>query len=235
MAAYGFQALIILFILVALPCKNKVGILLIIFHGLNQMQRKKLLNLLIEHCNRQGSKTFSLTELNDCYQDYSIVGIGGKTPQATVRRLLQELRDKDGLLSFMPDKGVYTLGGKNLDFLLNEEKEELSGIDLSQEQDKEKIEYIRESYYRNTKIVRLAKQKLGLLCLYPNCNNTFLKQDETPYIEVHHIIPLHADGVDDIENLSVVCAHHHKMAHFSNINTKIQIEKILIKETKSRL
>lgn len=199
------------------------------------MQRKKLLKLLINYCNQQGSKTFSLAELNNHYKDYSIIGIGGKTPQATVRRLLQELRDEDNLLNFLPKQGFYTLGGGDLDFLLDEEIKELKTIDLSKETDKEKIEYVRETYYRSTTLVKLAKKKFGSMCLYPQCQNTFLKEDGTDYIEVHHIIPLHKDGIDRIENLSVVCAHHHKMAHFSNATTRIKIEDILYSETKARL
>jgi predicted HNH restriction endonuclease len=154
------------------------------------MQRKKLLQLLIEYCNEQGNRAFSIKELSNYYKDYSIIGISGKTPEATIRRLLQELRDKDGSLSFFSKKGFYTLGGKNLDFLLDEEKKELSNIDLSKEINKDKIEHIRETYYRNTKIVKLTKHRLGLSCLHPNCKNTFLKENKAPYIEVHHIIPL---------------------------------------------
>ncbi len=199
-----------------------------------QLQRNKLLQLLIEYCNIKGSRTFSLKELNAHYQDYSIINIGGKTPQATVRRLLQELRD-DKLLSFMSKQGFYTLGGEGLDFLLNEEKIELSNIDMSKEQNKNKIEYTRETYYRNTTLAKQAKQKLGLFCLYPKCKNTFLKDNNKPYIEIHHITPLHKDGLDMLENLSVVCAHHHKMAHFSDITTRLKMEKILTQETKSKL
>lgn len=194
------------------------------------MQRQKLLKLLINYCNKQECKTFSLAELNKYYKNYDIIDIGGKTPQATIRRLLQELRD-DKLLSFLSDKGFYTLGGENLDFLLEKEKTELSKIDLSKETNQEKIEYTRETYFRNTKIVKLAKKKLGLLCLYPRCNNTFLKEDSSPYIEVHHIIPLCKGGIDKLENLSVLCAHHHKMAHFANITRKNKIERILTQET----
>jgi 5-methylcytosine-specific restriction endonuclease McrA len=199
------------------------------------MQRKKLLQLLIEYCNEQGNRTFSIKELSNYYKDYSIIGIGGKTPEATIRRLLQELRDKDGLLSFLPKKGFYTLGGENLDFLLDEEKTALGSMDLSQEENKDKVEHIRETYYRNTKIVRLAKQILGVSCLYPDCKNTFLKEDKTPYIEVHHIIPLYKNGIDRLENLSVVCAHHHKVAHFADTKTRIKIENILYNETRARL
>ncbi len=198
------------------------------------MQRQKLLKILIEYCNKQGNRTFSLKQLTDCYGDYSIIDIGGNTPQATIRRLLQELRN-DKLLSFLPDKGFYTLGGEKLDFLLEDEKIELNNIDLSKETDKEKIEYTRETYYRNTRIVKLAKEKLGLLCLHPKCNNTFYKADNTKYIEVHHIMSLHKGGLDILDNLSVVCAHHHKMAHFADIKTRIKIEKILTTETQYRL
>ncbi len=198
-------------------------------------QRQKLLSLLIQYCNKQKNRTFSLKDLNKYYKDYSVIDIGGETPRATVRKLLQHLRDKDGVLSFLPERGFYTLGGKNLDFLLDEEKLELNNIDLSKETNKDKIEHIRETYYRNTKIVKLAKKTLGLMCLYPKCENTFFKEDKQPYIEVHHIIPLHKDGIDQLENLSVVCAHHHKMAHFADIQTKLVIEKKLLNETSVRL
>ncbi len=70
------------------------------------MQQQKLLELLIDYCNNKGSRTFSLKQINDYYKDYSIIGIGGKTPQATVRRLLQELRDEN-YLSFLLDKGRF--------------------------------------------------------------------------------------------------------------------------------
>ena len=84
-------------------------------------------------------------------------------------------------------------------------------------------------------MVKLAKEKLGLFCLYPQCHNTFNKNDGKPYIEVHHIVPLHQGGEDGIWNLSVVCAHHHKMAHFADDKTRINIEKKLAYETTIRL
>jgi predicted restriction endonuclease len=198
------------------------------------MQRQKLLKLLINYCNKKGTKTFSRQDILQEYGDFSNIGIRGNMPRQTVSRLLQELK-KDNMLSILKGRGFYTLGGKSLDFLLDEEKKELSNIDLSKEINKDKIEHLRETYYRNTKIVKLAKHILGLSCLYPNCKNTFLKEDKTPYIEVHHIMPLYKNGIDRLENLSVVCAHHHKMAHFADIKTRIKIENILYNETKFRL
>ena len=59
---------------------------------------------------------------------------------------------------------------------------------------------------------------MGWLC------NTFLKEDGSRYIEVHHIVPLHCGGEDGIWNLSVLCAHHHRMAHFAGLRERKQIE-----------
>lgn len=116
-------------------------------------QKKNLLNLLIDFCNQKGSKTFSLSELNKAYDNYSIINIGGKTPQSTIRRLLQNLRD-DKLLVFN-GSGNYTLGGRKLDFLLDTEKKELEEVKLSLDKDLEKREYTREIYYRNTRELSL--------------------------------------------------------------------------------
>ncbi len=50
-------------------------------------QREKLKNLIVAHCNEHGNRTFSLQDLNEKYNDFHIIDIGGKTPGATVRRI----------------------------------------------------------------------------------------------------------------------------------------------------
>ncbi len=195
-------------------------------------QKQKLFALLVKFCNVNGSRTFTLLELNNAYHNYQIIGIGGKTPRSTVRRLLQELRD-DGLISFLDLRGAYTLRGVDL---LDKEVENKKIAQIALEIKKpEKKEYFIETYARNRGWVKEAKEKLGLHCLYPQCHNSFIKNDGTRYIEVHHIIPLHAGGVDGIWNLSVVCAHHHKMAHFAKIKTRKHIEQTLLRETECRI
>ncbi len=193
-------------------------------------QKDKLKALIIEFCNKRENRTFSLQQLNNTYDDYSIIGIGGKTPQATVRRLLQELRE-EGFLSFLDYSGHYTLRG--VEFLRNELKE-LKGIDISKETPIKK-EYLLETYVRKTKWAVEAKKILGSYCLIENCKNSFVKDDGELYIEVHHIIPLCNNGEDGIWNLSVLCAHHHRMAHFANRKDREKIEKYLLKEVKRRL
>jgi len=195
-------------------------------------QKQNLFQLLLEYCNMKVSRTFTLAELNEYYQNYDIIGIGGKTPQATVRRLLQELRD-DKLISFLDSRGAYTLLG--IDVLPNEIVDENDLKILLEIKHPSKKEYTIETYARNRGWVKKAKEVLGLDCLYPNCQNTFMKENGSKYIEVHHIIPLHTGGVDGIWNLSVVCAHHHKMAHFADMKTRKNIEVLLLKETELRI
>ena len=193
-------------------------------------QREKLKKLVIDFCNKEGSRTFTLKKLNATYGDYHNIGVGGSTPQATVRRLLQELRDT-GFLSFLDKSGHYTLRGVDL---LETEKEELQVIDISKETPQRK-EYLLETYVRKTKWAKMARNFFGDYCLCDNCSNTFLKEDGTRYIEVHHIIPLHCGGEDGLWNLSVLCAHHHRMAHFANANERIKLESFLLREVKCRV
>lgn len=118
--------------------------------------------------------------------------------------------------------------------MLDAEKKELNTLDISQESP-DKKEYLIEIYLRNVMWVKQAKEILGDLCLIQKCNNIFLKEDGTRNIEVHHIIPLHSGWEDGIWNLSVLCAHHHKMAHFADVNTRKEIQNYLLKRVYNML
>ena len=147
-----------------------------------------------------------------------------------VRQQLQFLRN-DGLIQFLDGRGTYTLRG--IELLKNEvEDEKVQEIST---QAPEKREYLIETYARNRGWVKEAKEKFGVYCLYTQCLNTFNKPNNEPYIEVHHIISLCEGGEDAIWNLAVVCAHHHKMAHFSDSTTRAKLSKILLHEVESRL
>lgn len=193
-------------------------------------QRASLQNLIIDFCNKRESRTFSLKEFIQEYNDFQIIGIGGKTPQATVRRLLQELRDLE-FLSFRDYSGNYTLQGIDL---LEKEKQDISRIDLSRERPN-KREYLLETYVRNVRWAHQAKEILGDRCLCKNCNNSFITESGYRYIEVHHIVPLHEQGEDRIWNLAVLCAHHHRMAHFAEVSKKKKMEEYLLREVACRI
>lgn len=194
-------------------------------------QRERLLDLLKEFCNKQQSRTFSLKDLNERYDDFRTIGVGGNTPQNTVRRLLQEIRD-DGLLTFKPSGkvGNYTL---LFDELLEYEPQHINASALRGKPHKR--EYLIETSDRNRKLVVEAKDTFGTQCMIPKCDNNFVTQREEDYIEVHHVIPLHLEGQDRLENLSVLCAHHHRMAHFSRMQTQDCIRDFLLETVATRL
>ncbi len=196
-------------------------------------QRQKIYNFVINHCNKKGSRTFDLKSLQSTI-NHEELGIKGNSPESTVRRLLQELGKESKIKFNEKQRGHYTL--LKHDLLQDEVADkDMSIINASANQTPNKREYLIEMYARNRGWVKLAKEKFGQYCLYPKCSNTFKNNSGTPYIEVHHIIPLFKGGEDGIWNLSVVCAHHHRMAHFADDKTKINVENYLHTETESRL
>ncbi len=192
-------------------------------------QRDKLQQKIIEFCNVNGTRTFKLSAFEE-YCNYQEMGIGGNTPARTVSRLLQELRDTNKIL-FREQRGFYTL----LDYpILAGELTETQRVSVNAETP-EKKEYLIETYARNRGWVLAAKEQFGEYCLFPECKNTFKDNKDSPYIEVHHIIPLFEGGEDGLWNLSVVCAHHHRMAHFADDQTKTKVANYLLTETEKRL
>ncbi|MBD3232358.1 MAG: hypothetical protein GF315_01395 [candidate division Zixibacteria bacterium] len=193
--------------------------------------KKFIYRLIIEFCNDRGNRTFTLKEFTDNNkQEIKNFRPSAKTPFNTVRRVLQELRNDD-LISFVDYSGTYTLRG--VDLLRGEvEDEKLAEVES---QPPIRKEYLIETFVRDIGWVREAKSRFGLYCMCPGCINTFRKQDGNPYIEVHHIIPLCHGGEQGIWNLSVVCAHHHRMAHFADSRTQNQLQSVLKTEVEERL
>ncbi|MCX7878136.1 MAG: HNH endonuclease [Ignavibacteria bacterium] len=186
---------------------------------------------IIDHCNKKGSRTFSLRNfLDDKIYFFSSLKPNNRHIEEKVRQQLQFLRDSK-LINFLDYTGNYTLVASDL---LDYEKREVQHIDLSKEKP-DRREYIIETYVRKAKWVKMAKQILGYYCIFKNCRNTFIQEDGTPYIEVHHIIPLCHGGEDSMWNLSVLCAHHHRMAHFANKSVKERVQKFLLKEVALRI
>ncbi len=182
---------------------------------------------ILEYCNRAGSRTFSL---EDFYSEKEplIVDFSPKNNnrEAKVRQILQFLRD-DRVLEFVDNHGHYTL--RDID-LLTQEKQELATIDISKEPPERK-EYVVETFVRNVGWAKKAREIYGEFCLVPDCKNTFKKEDGSPYIEVHHITPLCNGGEDGVWNLSVLCAHHHKMAHFALKYDRDKLQSLLHDKT----
>ena len=181
--------------------------------------------LVIDYCNERGSRTFTLQEFQAAQEDRILLfSESNKHPFDKVSQQLQLLREA-GVLSFVDNRGTYTLREP---VILQGELSEDS-IVLVHPKEPNKQEYLRETFARDRGWVKQAKEKLGSYCLHPNCKNTFNKQDGLPYIEVHHIIPLFEGGEDAVWNLAVVCAHHHKMAHFSDSEIQKDLRNLFLK------
>lgn len=114
----------------------------------------------------------------------------------------------------MKDISSYTL--RQVDLLYKEIENKKLQQAINVEGDADKREILVEAWVRDRGWARLAKQTFGTDCMIDGCGNTFLKRDGTSYNEVHHIKPLYAGGEDGIWNLAVLCAHHHRMAHFAD-------------------
>ncbi|HAV92324.1 TPA: hypothetical protein DCW38_04000 [candidate division WOR-3 bacterium] len=178
----------------------------------------------VEFCNEKESRTFTLKDFTknrlELFQKFRP---DNQHVEAKIRQQLQFLRD-EGKISFLDNSGHYTLRGI---YLLEPEKEETKTIDLRMEKP-EIREYLVETYVRKVKWAEQCRKIMGDCCIYHKCDNTFYREDGTKYIEIHHIIPLCDNGEDGLWNLSPLCAHHHKMSHFSDKKTKENMRKYLL-------
>lgn len=170
-----------------------------------------------KHCNESGFRTFG----EDIIAQLAPYGDGN------IDTILDKLQEK-GIVTKNSNHGTYTL--KGLVLLDDEIEQPLIKQAIEGETHPEKREYLIETYSRNRGWSRLAKKTFGENCMCDNCINSFIKEDGTPYIEVHHIVPLHQGGEDGIWNLSVLCAHHHRMAHFARTRDKTRLKKFLLEK-----
>ena len=73
----------------------------------------------------------------------------------------------------------------------------------------------REDFVRDPFVVAAALIRSVGECEMPKCTrDLFLKDDGSPYLEVHHIHPLAEGGDDTLVNAAVLCPHCHRLLHF---------------------
>ena len=111
----------------------------------------------------------------------------------------------------------------NIERLRGEIENKLFQKAIDSEPDNDKREILMETYVRDRGWIRLAKKTFGDVCMFGGCQNTFRKDNGERYIETHHIKPLSDGGKDYIENLVMLCAHHHRMVHFSSRKDRNQL------------
>lgn len=73
----------------------------------------------------------------------------------------------------------------------------------------------RNDFVRNPYVVAAAILRSNGHCEMPECARAlFFRENETPYLEVHHVIPLAEHGDDTLVNAAALCPHCHRELHF---------------------
>jgi 5-methylcytosine-specific restriction endonuclease McrA len=81
--------------------------------------------------------------------------------------------------------------------------------------------YLRDQKVRSAVLLRAAGR-----CEY--CGEEgFLKEDDSRYLETHHVIALANDGADKLTNVIALCPNDHRKAHFSSKRGSIEQEMLV--------
>jgi RNA polymerase-interacting CarD/CdnL/TRCF family regulator len=92
-------------------------------------------------------------------------------------------------------------------------KERLEILDKSNKEPAQTI-IKQKVFLRNQYVIAEVLFRANGLC--ERCKNSapFLKNDGTPFLEVHHKIPLSEGGYDTVENAIALCPNCHRHAHY---------------------
>lgn len=73
-------------------------------------------------------------------------------------------------------------------------------------------------FIRNPDVVAEVLERANGICKYCEKKAPFIRaSDGTPYLEVHHEVPLSEGGNDTVENAVAICPNCHRKAHFGCI------------------
>lgn len=93
----------------------------------------------------------------------------------------------------------------------NERKELLKLVNKKPET----VQIITTGFKRDPNVVAEVLEQANGICNYCKNEAPFLRAtDGTPYLEVHHVIPLAKGGDDTVENAVALCPNCHRKAHF---------------------
>ena len=85
---------------------------------------------------------------------------------------------------------------------------------ISKSDKPEVITVVSKVYKRNSDVVVATLRRANGYCEKCGCKAPFIrKSDNTPYLEVHHIVPLSEGGDDNLENTIALCPNCHRELH----------------------
>lgn len=87
------------------------------------------------------------------------------------------------------------------------------------------IERLQKVYVRDPAVKAWILQQSKGICESCDEEAPFYLNDGSPYLEVHHVVPLSSAGADTISNCVALCPNCHRALHYSQ-NAKKLIEKL---------
>ena len=71
------------------------------------------------------------------------------------------------------------------------------------------------SYDRNPDVIAEVLERAAGVCEWCQQPAPFMRnKDQTPFLEVHHVVPLSKDGDDSVDNAVALCPNCHRKSHF---------------------
>lgn len=81
------------------------------------------------------------------------------------------------------------------------------------------------SFVRDPLVVAITRLRADYKCEVNGCDHeVFMKPDETPYVEVHHLHQLKDGGPDTIDNTICLCLSHHREIHYGKDCERLENE-----------
>jgi len=91
-------------------------------------------------------------------------------------------------------------------------------------------------FVRNPEVVADALRLAEGICQGCGTSELFIRaSDGTPYLEVHHIIPLSDGGIDDLSNACALCPTCHRLLHHGLEEKKEEIKKNIEESRRKQL
>ena len=117
----------------------------------------------------------------------------------------------DLLTGFKPHENV----GQRAIPIIEKAKLELNGRPKGNKEPKKRTTTF-EQYERDQKVLAHAEKRANGICELSNQPAPFIKEDSSPFLEAHHIIPLSEGGVDGIKNVALLSPNCLREARYGN-------------------
>lgn len=122
---------------------------------------------------------------------------------------------------FKPTENEHLLN-KKVSRLIKKNLSEPKGYEVP-----ETVKRVQKFYARDPLVKAWILQQSKGVCECCGESAPFYLNDGTPYLEVHHVIPLSSSGPDTVSNCVAICPNCHRALHYSK-NAKVLMERLYL-------